>query len=294
MGTDVRSEHPSGELTDPVWAALLADPARLVVGLDFDGTLAPIVDDPTSAHIHPDAPDLLAEIATRTAGLAVVTGRPVRQALELGNLDAVGARVHAAGGRFTVLGQYGNERWNAGVRRIISPMPPHGLATFLGEVPSILRKAGASEAFVETKGLAVAVHTRRCPDPQPMFERLLDPLTAAAHEHDLVVEPGRMVIEVRAQGMDKGMAVSRLVDEWDATAMLFAGDDLGDVEAFEALRTLRAERPGFSSRVVSAHTGEGPASLLALADEAVDGPDGVVALLRALLVELRLRTPGDA
>lgn len=283
MGIDLSAHEPVAHLDAEPWALLTADPSRLVVGLDFDGTLAPIVDDPTAARIHPEAPELIAALAPHIAGVAVITGRPVRQVIELGDLDQVGARVHASGGRFAVLGQYGNERWDASVRKIVSPRPPHGLATFLGELPGLLRRADAADAFVEAKGLAVAVHTRRCTDPQPMFDRLLGPLTEAAHDHDLVVEPGRLVVEVRAPGMDKGLAVRALVELWDAAAMLFAGDDLGDVEAFEALRDLRAERPGFTARVVSAHTGEGPASLLALADEAVEGPDGVVALLRALL-----------
>lgn len=273
------------------WADLLAAPERLVVGLDFDGTLAPIVDDPDAARIHPAAPDLLVRLAALTGGVAVVTGRPVRQVIELGDLDDVGARVHAAGGRFAVLGQYGNERWDAGVRRIVSPLPPHGLATFMGEVPALLRRADAESAHLETKGLAVAIHTRRAADPEAMFERLIAPLTASARAHDLVVEPGRLVIEVRAPGMDKGLAVRDLVESWDATAMLFAGDDLGDVEAFEALRDLRAERTGFSSRVVSAHVGQGPETLLALADEAVDGPDGVVALLSDMVERLGPEAP---
>lgn len=284
MSTDTGEHAPP--LTGPAWADLLAAPDRLVVGLDFDGTLAPIVDDPDAARIHPAAPELLVRLAALTGGVAVVTGRPVRQVIELGDLDEVGARVHAAGGRFAVLGQYGNECWDAAVRRIVSPLPPHGLATFMGEVPGILRRADAESVHVESKGLAVAFHTRRAAGPEAMFERLLAPLTASAHAHDLVVEPGRLVIEVRAPGMDKGLAVRDLIDRWDAAAMLFAGDDLGDVEAFEALRDLRTERAGFTSRVVSAHVGEGPETLLALADEAVDGPDGVVALLTELLERL--------
>ena len=284
MATGPNAEHPASAR-----ARLLAHPETLVVGLDFAGTLAPIVDDPAAARILPDAPELLVELAIRIGGLAVVTGRPVRQAVELGDLDQVGARVHAAGGRFAVLGQYGNERWDAGVLRIVSRRPPHGVSTFLRELPALLRRADALQAHVEAKGLAVALHTRRCDEPRAVFDRLLDPLTDAAHAHDLVVEPGRLVIEVRAPGMDKGLAVRRLVEEWGATAMLFAGDDLGDVEAFGALRALRAERADFDALVVAADAGEGPESLLELADETVHGPHGVLDLLTELLDALRER-----
>lgn len=267
------------------YPALLERSSGLVVGLDFDGTLAPIVDDPTQAWVHVDVPDLLVELAGLVRGVAVVTGRPVRQAMELGGLDDVGLRIDAAGGDFAVLGQYGNERWSATERRVVSPRPPHGLASFLREVPGLLRNADAADAWVESKGLAVALHTRRMEDAQAAYDRLLPLVHDAATRHGLVVEPGRLVAEVRAPGMDKGKAVRRLATDWEASAFLFAGDDLGDVEAFTELKDLRA--CGVPVLLVCAHTGEGPGELMALSDAQVDGPEGVVAFLRALVADLR-------
>ena len=94
---------------------------------------------------------------------------------------------------------------------------------------------------MEEKGLAVAVHTRRLEDPQAAYERLLPLLAEAAKAHDLDVEPGRNVIEIRAHGMHKGAAVHRLVEELGAKAVAFVGDDLGDVEAFKAVEELRGQ-----------------------------------------------------
>ena len=51
---------------------------RAVVGLDFDGTLAPIVDDPEQAHIHPEAAEVLVDLAAEIAAVAVIIGRPAR------------------------------------------------------------------------------------------------------------------------------------------------------------------------------------------------------------------------
>jgi trehalose 6-phosphate phosphatase len=51
---------------------------RCVVGLDFDGVLSPIVEDPARAHIHPDAPQVLVELAEVVRAVAVITGRPAR------------------------------------------------------------------------------------------------------------------------------------------------------------------------------------------------------------------------
>ncbi|MGZ4449200.1 MAG: trehalose-phosphatase, partial [Nocardioides sp.] len=221
------------------YAALVRAAPSTVVGLDFDGTLSPIVDDPAAAHIHPDAAEVLVDLARQVSAVAVITGRPARQALALGGLEEVGNAVADAGKELYLFGQYGNERWSSTRRRVVSPRPPHGLATFLRDLPRVLRASDAADAFLEDKGLAVAVHTRRLPDPDAAFARLLPPLRELAASHDLVVEPGRNVVEVRSPGMHKGLAVEALAEELEAGGFLFAGDDLGDLEAFEAVADLR-------------------------------------------------------
>ncbi|MFC5175796.1 trehalose-phosphatase [Nocardioides taihuensis] len=261
------------------YAAFVEQAASAVVGLDFDGTLSPIVEDPDQATIHPDAPDVLVGLAEVVAAIAVITGRPARQALALGGLDEVGRAIAERGKELYIFGQYGNERWSSTRRRIISPRPPQGLASFVRSLPGVLRRHDAEDAHVELKGLAVAVHTRRLPDADAAYERLLPPLRALAEEHDLVVEPGRQVIEIRSGGMDKGHAVRTIVEELDAQAFLFAGDDLGDVEAFDAVARLRDE--GLATLLVCSGSDEQRA-LARLADVVVDGPEGVLELLRRI------------
>ena len=267
------------------YAALAALASQAVIALDFDGTLSPIVDDPTQAHIHPDAAAVLIGLAPKVKAIAVVTGRPARQVLALGGLEEVGDALAETGTELLVYGQYGNEHWTSSHRAIVGPRPPVGLATFLRELPRILRQHDAADAYVEEKGLAIAVHTRRLADPQAAFERLLEPLRAAAEERDLAIEPGKQVIEIRSPGMDKGLVVDRLVDTLGAKALLFAGDDLGDVEAFEALSAW--EREGLSTlKVCSAASDDAEQSaLLPLADIVVPGPDGVLELLRRLTAD---------
>ena len=272
---------PAGEQQ---YAALVRAADDLVVGLDFDGTLAPIVEDPQDAHIHPEAPEVLVELAAQVRAVAVITGRPARQVLALGGLAEVGDAIGDSGRELFVLGQYGNERWTSTDRRVISPKPPRGLASFMGEVPRLLRGAGADQAWVEEKGLAVAVHTRRLEDPRAAFDRLLPVLREAARSHDLDVEPGRNVIEVRAPGMHKGAAVRGLVDELGARAVAFVGDDLGDVEAFKAVEELRAQ--GLAGLLVCSASEEQEA-LADLADVVVDGPVGVLVLMRQLAADIR-------
>jgi trehalose 6-phosphate phosphatase len=266
------------------YAAVVRAADHLLVGLDFDGTLAPIVEDPEEAHIHADASGVLVRLAAQVGAIAVITGRPARQVLALGGLDEVGNEIGEGGRELFVLGQYGNERWTSTDRRVISPKPPRGLATFTSDLPRLLRRADAAEAWIEEKGLAVAVHTRRLEDPEASFERLLPVLRDAAHAHDLDVEPGKAVIEVRAHGMHKGAAVHKLVEELEARAVLFCGDDLGDIEAFKAVEELRGQ--GMPALLVCSASKE-ESALADLADVLVDGPEGVLGLLEDLTRDIR-------
>jgi trehalose 6-phosphate phosphatase len=257
---------------------------RAIVGLDFDGTLSPIVDDPERAHIHDDASDVLLDLAREVAAVAVITGRPARQVLDLGGLEEVGDALAGADADLYVFGQYGNERWSSKHRRIVSPRPPRGLASFERELTGVLRRADASEAWVEDKGLAVAVHTRRLEDSDAAFQRLLPLIRNLAKSHELITEPGRNVIEVRSSGMHKGLAVRTLVEELDAGAFLFAGDDLGDMEAFEAVAELR--EAGMPTLLVCSASAE-ESALVPLSDVVVKGPEGVMDLLRQLTADAR-------
>lgn len=268
------------------YAALVQVATRSVIGLDFDGVLSPIVEDPAQAHIHPEAAQVLSGLAREVAAVAVITGRPARQALDLGGLEQLGTEVERAGSQLFLFGQYGNERWSSARRQVVSPPPPPGYATYLRDLPEALRGADATEAYIEDKGLAVAVHTRRLPDPDAAFERLLPVLRELADHHGLEVEPGRQVVEVRAGGMHKGLAVEHLVDELDAAGFLYAGDDLGDLPAYDAVDRLALERRVAPLLVCSASAEQ--RALVPRADVVVPGPDGVLDLLRRLTADARV------
>ncbi|WP_433498241.1 trehalose-phosphatase [Sphaerimonospora sp. CA-214678] len=256
-------------------AAILADPAGAVIGLDFDGTLSPIVADPAAAAVHPDAPAVLADLATLVGAVVIVTGRPPGTALALGATPAGPSLADVPG--LVILGHYGMERWEAG--RISAPPPPPGLDLVRAELSTIT--AGMTGVLVEDKDRAVAVHTRRCPDPEAALASLAEPVARLAEQVGLVVEPGRFVLELRSPGMDKGRALSAFLAERKARSVLFAGDDLGDLAAFEAVE--RAGIPGLRVCSGSAEVVE----LAAHTDIVVDGPAGVVAFLGAVVEALR-------
>lgn len=263
--------------TDAWLRVVRSDPERTLVAFDFDGTLAPIVDDPGQAVAHPDAPRLLDELAAVVGHVAVITGRPAGVATE---------RLQLATGRrkdVVVLGHYGLERWDAATGEVQEPPTQLGLARVRRELPDLLASVGAGDAYIEDKTVAVAVHTRRSSDPTGSFERLREPLAELADAAGLALEPGRLVLELRPPGVDKGGALRGLVDESSARAVAFVGDDLGDMPAFDTLDALRAE--GLSGLLVCSGSAEVPA-LAARADVVVDGPAGVMEWLRALLDDL--------
>jgi trehalose 6-phosphate phosphatase len=153
-----------------------------------------------------------------------------------------------------------------------------------GAMGALLRKAEVAaavvpEAWVEDKGVSVAVHYRQARDPVAARAALLDALRAAAAGRDLV--EGKMVIELLPPDRPlKGGAVRRLVEELGLGAVLFAGDDVADLDAFDALDRLDGE--GVVTIRVAVRGEETPDALVRAADIVVDGPAGLVGLLRRL------------
>lgn len=252
-----------------VLAPLLSAPGEALVALDFDGTLAPIVPDPTQARALPEAAPTLRDLAPKVRALVIITGRPALTAVEYGGFQDVP--------NLTVLGQYGLERWSDG--RLESPPEHPGVVEARRKLPLLLAKAPEG-VVLEDKGHALAVHTRRAAEPEVALERLRSILEALAEKVGLVIEPGRLVLELRPPGMDKGMALTSFAHEVKAGSVLVAGDDLGDLAAFAA-----ADALGIPAVKVCSGSEE-VAELADRADVVVDGPVGVVALLRELCEEI--------
>jgi trehalose 6-phosphate phosphatase len=256
-------------------AALLARPGKAVVVLDFDGTLADIVPDPEQARAHPRAVPALAALAPRVASVAVLTGRPAAVAVRYGGFAGVPGLDH-----LVVLGHYGAERWDATTGTVNAPAPHPGVAAARAELPGFLDTFGAwSGTWIEEKGQAVAVHTRRATDPQAAFEALRAPLSELAARHGLILEPGRMVLELRPPGVDKGVALTEYVREVGAETVVYAGDDLGDLPAFAAVKRLRAD--GHPGLLICSGTTDVP-EVAAEGDLLLPGPGAVADFLAAV------------
>jgi trehalose 6-phosphate phosphatase len=134
---------------------------------------------------------------------------------------------------------------------------------------------------VEDKGASLAVHYRQAPDPRAARAALIVALQPIASSSGFDVVEGKMVVELVPEGRPmKGAAVERLAREHGLEAVLYAGDDNADLDAFAALDRLADE--GVHVVRVAVHGDETPTALEAGADLVVEGPRGLVATLRTL------------
>lgn len=254
--------------------AFVRDPRSALVAVDFDGVMSPIVPDPEQAFALPEATAALGRMGTLIGTVAVVTGRPVRSAVRLGKFG------EAAGlDGLIILGQYGVERWDAATDEFSIPDAPPEITALKDELPGVLAEIGYPDLYLEDKGRALGVHTRRASNPAQALADIKDPVFALADRHGLHVEPGKNVLEIRASGMDKGQALTALVAERNARAVAYAGDDLGDVPAFEAVQKLRDD--GLAGLLIASTSDEQDA-LTERADVLCDGPAGVARYLQRL------------
>lgn len=201
----------------------------------------------------------------------MVSGRPVSFLME--HLGPAGA------GGVEFAGLYGMERSrrsrDGGVRVEQSPEAARWRDR-LTEVASAAESIAPPGVTVENKGLAVTVHFRRAPEEAGWATAFAE---EAARRYGLVAHDGKMSVELRPPvATDKGTVIEELSAGFDA--VFFAGDDLGDVPAFEVLGRLRHE--GVTTLSVAVAGEETPIEVLSAADLTVDGPLGLFDLLHEL------------
>jgi trehalose 6-phosphate phosphatase len=247
-----------------ITAPLTGDPLRAGVFCDFDGTLAPIVVDPTTARAITGAGEVFGALALRFGRVAVVSGRPAGFLL-----------AHFAVEGVELWGLHGLETVEEG-RVVAAPGAEPWRPVVTSTAAAARRQLAGAE--VEDKGLSLTLHYRRRPDQERAFSAWA---AAAAESTGLEVHPARRSVELRPPvPHGKGTTVTTLAA--GLAAACFAGDDWGDLDAFEALDRL-AEQAEFTAVKVGVDSPEAPAPLLAGADVVVDGPAGVLAFLRDLV-----------
>lgn len=241
-------------------------PQDLAVLVDFDGTLAPIVDDPARARPRSGSVALLRRLAEEIGLVGVISGRPLT------------FLAHHLPAGVALAGLYGLETMVDGERR------DHGQGGCWREVIQDLaahaEAAGPSGMRVERKELSITLHYREHPE---LADAVGEWAAAEATRSGLDARPARCSWELHPPiPVDKGTAVRELVGE--ATTVCFIGDDLGDRPAFDALDELGRE--GRAVLKVAVDSEEADPGLLDTADLVVDGPAQVEALLASLVERL--------
>ncbi|MCT1459847.1 trehalose-phosphatase [Aestuariimicrobium sp. p3-SID1156] len=279
---------PRGEA---IMDAIAANPSQTLIASDFDGTLAPIVEDPTAAHIHPGAREAFARLGGLVGHLAIVTGRGLASVRELGRLDE-GEGL----GSLLVQAQYGVESWNAGTGEVSEPPLPPQIGQAKAQVQQLLAQL-ADEGYdvegvgLEDKGRALGVHTRRTRDPQGILNLLQEPIARMAEDLGLHLEPGRMVWELRATPGTKGQALDTVLELTGSRIAVMIGDDLADLTAFDRLHELERTEGLTVAAIASASAGEQPV-VAEHADVLCEGPAGVAEWLSALADRIEAASAG--
>ncbi len=225
---------------------------------DIDGTLSPIAPTPDQARLYRGIRPLLRRCLDAFDVVAAISGRPALDARRLIGLP-----------QMTYVGNHGMELLAPRAR---IPAIAGEARAFEGAIADALHEARARLSghegglLFENKGVTASIHYRLASDPEATraaIRRALDPL---ARRRQLRITEGRMVIEIRPRvDLDKGTSVRALVERHALACALYLGDDRTDVDAFRALRQLRAEGVSLGIAVAVSHA-EAPAALLAAAD----------------------------
>lgn len=235
--------------------------SQTLLAFDFDGTLAPIVDDPRMAILRPATRDLLARVAALYP-CVVISGRA---------LSDVARRVHGVGLR-SVVGNHGIEPWRATKRihRRVQDWRPLFSAALDGE-------AGVE---IEDKTYSLAIHFRRSRAKKRVRDRVL---TVAAELEEVRVIGGIEVVNiVPADAPHKGIALERDRSRFHCDTAIYVGDDETDEDVFAL------DQPG---RLLAIRVGQKAASR---ANYYVKSQEHIDALLSVLAgLRERMRQAGD-
>lgn len=210
--------------------ALRSATGHLLLGLDFDGTLAPIVPRPADAALPAETGELLAALAARAdTRVALISGRGLHDLIDRVGIDGL-----------YYAGNHGLEIQGPGVHRIhdAAAAARERLARLARRLDAELR--GIAGAIVEDKGLTLSVHYRMVTDEEQASLARDTAHACAEEEHGLRVSDGRKVVEIRPdvdwhKGRALGFLRETLTTDFPDAPAIFIGDDTTDEDAFREL-----------------------------------------------------------
>ncbi|WP_405092414.1 trehalose-phosphatase [Micromonospora sp. NBC_01392] len=253
------------------WRATAARAGDVVLFFDFDGTLAPVDDDPTAVRPAPKVLAALEALAPRVRRIAIVSARPVEFLRDhLGGLTGV-----------DLYGLYGLEHSHSGGETVTEPAALPWVPT-MAELAEQAQAELPPGALVEFKRLSVALHWRTAPQLGDLVQEWG---RAQAERLGLRCQAGRMVLELKPPvDRDKGMVIGETVR--DVGGAWYFGDDVSDIKAFAALRARAATDPDFLGVCVAVANPETGHEVADAADLTLDSPAALGDFLTAALPHL--------
>lgn len=246
---------------------------RAAILLDFDGTLAPIVERAHEARMPDDTRSSIEAIRPYAGLLGFVSGR------SLGDLERMVAMPGCA-----FAGNHGLEIHHPDV----PPTLANAAIPWTDSISTFARSRNREAltgvgVVLEDKGATLTFHWRTAPDPELARARLVAVERPAAEAAGLRITWGRMVMEVRPPvAVDKGTAVRELLEPHEVDVALYIGDDRTDADAWRALHELVAEGRLTTGVGIAVVGDEVPAEIRVDADAEVEGTDGAAAVLAHL------------
>lgn len=250
-------------------AALAAFAARspLLVALDFDGVCAPIVDDPTTSRMLPGTRAAVGRLEDAGCRVALVSGRALSSLVAVADAEP----------GWLLVGGHGAEVGAGAGDGPPGDGPPGDVLLDEAQAALLLEVTAEVEALaadapgtaVELKPTAVVLHTRLA-DPETALHTTETVLEGPGNRPGVHVRLGKDVVELAVLQADKGGALLGLRARTGATAVLYAGDDVTDEDAFAALDPVAGD--------VGVKVGPGPTA----AGHRVRDPEEVTVLLDRL------------
>ena len=243
---------------------------------DIDGTISPIPRDFLETPVPPPTLPQLAKLATQLDLLAVISGRKCETIKEIINIPGI-----------KYIGHYGMEWWEND-SAVLHPDVASSLSDVRAVAAELETLRSIDGVIIQDKWATISVHYNTVQQPSTAKQQILDFLEKSPHIKNLRLMDEKTNIGIVPRlDIDKGTAVTSLIQQYHLRGAIYLGDDIGDLPAFRAIRVAR-EKQEFMGLAVLVTDGEISQSLLDEVDFTLDGVQETETLLNWLVNNTRV------
>jgi len=222
---------------------------------DVDGTISWIAPTPDEAVVSPMCRRYLTALIDKIDLVSVISGRSLNEVMGMVGIEGL-----------VYVGNHGLQMWSRGVPEMW-PGSEQYIDTITTAVNAIKSMANTEGLFIENKGLTASIHYRNSPNTEAARSMILAAAESLTKAYNLQVTEGRMVVEMRPNiDVNKGTALKSLIHKYSLSGVIYLGDDVTDVDAFEALHD-----SGVNGIAIGVSSNEAPPQLYDKADFVIHG-----------------------